>query len=225
MGDPRPSHESGGEDVVLVGLRGFLDAVGRHEDGAREGGKFLFLVLPGRPVMAVEMGMLLQPRITVSGEHLSMGVDVDSLSGGLLQEFIQILEIVSGNEDGLPFLCPQGNDGGNGVSIGFRVGGVEEFHGPEVDLPAFQHEGNQVVDSQCGVARSGEGFVEKPRYCRIGFPEDAGMIGVGRDPLDAVDEEFLQGQHIGIGLRIGFDAHFIALGDQALQRRRRLEKH
>ena len=83
---PGPADQAGGEDAALVGLLGLLDAVGGHQDGAGEGGELLGLVLPGPAVVAVEVGVFLQFRVAVAGQHLAVGVDVDALALGLLQQ-------------------------------------------------------------------------------------------------------------------------------------------
>ena len=113
MGNPGPAHQTGGEDIVLVGFLGLLDAVGGHQDGPGKFGEFLVLVLPGRPVVAVEMGIFFQLRIAVGGQHLAVGIDVDALAFGLLRSF-QVLEIMAGDQDGLAFLVPQRDLGGTG---------------------------------------------------------------------------------------------------------------
>ena len=80
VGDSRPADQTGGEDIVLIGLLRFLDAVGGHDDGAGEFGEFLLLILPGGAVVAVEMGIFLQSRIAVERQHLAVGIDGDALS-------------------------------------------------------------------------------------------------------------------------------------------------
>ncbi|OPY05819.1 MAG: hypothetical protein A4E66_02359 [Syntrophus sp. PtaB.Bin001] len=56
--------------------------------------------------MAVEMGMFLQFRVAVAGEHLSVSINVNSFSGCLLKKVIEIFEVMSGNEDCFSLLCP-----------------------------------------------------------------------------------------------------------------------
>ena len=90
MGNTRPAHKTGGVDIGFVFFLGLLDTVGGHEDGPGKSGKFLGLVLPGGPVMSVEMIVFFQLRIAVAGEHFAMGVDIDPLPLALFQNFFQV---------------------------------------------------------------------------------------------------------------------------------------
>jgi len=143
MGDIRPADQAGGEDIGLVGIPGFLDAVGGKEDGPREFRHLLLLILPGGAEVTVEMAVLLQLGIAVAGQHLAMGVDVDALVPGLLQEHGQILEVVTGDQDALAGDMAQRHRGGDRMTVGAGVAGVQQLHGPEVDLAAFEGEGHQ----------------------------------------------------------------------------------
>ena len=97
----RKCDESGREYAGLVaGLRS-LNAVCGHKDGAREGVEFLCLILPCAAVIANEMAVLFQLRIAVGGQHLPVGVNIDAQSLRLFEQFFEILQVVSGNEDRL----------------------------------------------------------------------------------------------------------------------------
>ena len=56
---------------------------------------FLPLVLPCCAEIALEVGILFQLRIAVSGKHFAVSVDVDVLSLGLLQNKLEIVEVMS----------------------------------------------------------------------------------------------------------------------------------
>ncbi len=51
-----------------------------------------------------------------------MGVDIDAFALGLLQEQLQIVEIVAGNDDEGAFFYGQGHGRGCRSTIGFGVG-------------------------------------------------------------------------------------------------------
>ena len=38
----------------------------------------------------------------MAGQHLAVGVDVDPLAFGLLEQLFQVLQVVAGDEDALP---------------------------------------------------------------------------------------------------------------------------
>jgi hypothetical protein len=67
-----------GEHAVLVlGVRRH-EAVGGHEDRARELGELLTLVLPRGTVVAHQVVVLLELGVGVGGKHLAVRVDVDA---------------------------------------------------------------------------------------------------------------------------------------------------
>ena len=90
MLDAGPLDQAPGEEAVLVALSRLLDAVGGHDDGAGEGGELLGLILPGGAVVADKMAVLLQFRVAVAGEHFAVGVNVDALAFGLLEQQIDV---------------------------------------------------------------------------------------------------------------------------------------
>ena len=59
--------------------------------------------------MTIEMGILLQVRVTMGWQHFTMGINVDSFSFGLLQKLLQILKIMSRHKDCLSFFGAQTN--------------------------------------------------------------------------------------------------------------------
>lgn len=105
MSNIGPSYLSRGKYVFFIGRLGPLDTVRRHEDSPGELGELLRLVLPGRSVMAVKMFILLESRIAVAGKHFTVGVYINSLTLGLLEEFFQILEVVPRHQDRISLLC------------------------------------------------------------------------------------------------------------------------
>ncbi len=77
VGYARPCDEAACEDAALVALAGLLDAVGGHEDRAGEGVELAALILPRTAVIPDEVGVFLQSRIAVGGQHFAVGVDID----------------------------------------------------------------------------------------------------------------------------------------------------
>ncbi len=198
VGHTGPAHETGGEDVVLVGRLGPLDAVGGHEDRTGELGELLLLVLPGRAVVAVEVGVLLEPRVAVGGEHLAVGVDVDALALGLLEKRLQVLQVVAGDEDGLALLCAEGNGRGDRVAVGARVGRIEKLHGPQIHLAALEHESQGRLETDCSVGQGGQGLMDEGVDGRVFLPQDLRVIGIGGDALDPEEQRVLEGEDVGV---------------------------
>jgi hypothetical protein len=134
----RPAHQAGGKNVVLVALLGLLDAIGGHDDGAGKLGELPGLVLPGRAVVAVEMGVFFQAGIAVGGQHFTMGVYKDPLALGLLQDQLQVLQVMAGHQQGLAFFVAQGNGRWHRVAVNPRIAGIQQLHGPQIDLAALE---------------------------------------------------------------------------------------
>ena len=95
VGDVRPLHQTPGEQAVLVGLGRALDAVGVEDDGAREVGELLGLVLPGAAEVTRQVAVFLQLRVAVGGKHLPVGVHVDSRALGLLEQLFEHPQVVA----------------------------------------------------------------------------------------------------------------------------------
>ena len=218
MPDIGPGDEAAGENAAEIGIARLLDAVGGHQDGAGEGIELVGLILPRAAVIADEVLVGLEFGITVGGQHLAVGIDVDAFPFGLLEQFFEVLEVMAGNEDGLAFDRFDADRGGDWMAVGGGVGAVQHFHDLEVDFAAAENQAKQGVDRVVGVGEEIQGFVEK-RVHRVGFDaQSQGVMGVGRGALDAVDEQFLQaGDIFADGGLAPQDRNHFALGGQRRQ--------
>ena len=149
-----PGDQAGGEDILHIAGLGLLNAVGGHKNGPGKLGKLFFLILPGGAVVAVKMTILFQFRVAVAGQHLAVGVDVDALALGLLQQKLQIAQIVAGNQDGLALTCAKRNRSRYGVAVLSCVGGVQKFHGAQVDFSTLKHPADPVFQPKIGTQGS-----------------------------------------------------------------------
>ena len=115
----------------------------------------------------------------MAGQHFAVGIDVDAFAFGLLQDGVQILQVVAGNENGLALLGAQGHGGGHGVAVGAGVAGIQQFHGPQVDFAALERQADIVVDAQAVVQGGRQAFVDIGVDLFVFLPQDAGMVGIG----------------------------------------------
>ena len=221
--DPRPPHQATSKNLVPVGFLRLLDAVGRHHDRTREGVELLGLVLPGGSVVAAEVGMLLQLRIPVAGKHLPVRVYVDSLPLALLENLLQVLEVVAGNQDGLSLLGAQGDLRGNGMSVRTRVARVEKLHGPQVDPPAFQNQADPVVQAQVLSQGRGHAFMNEVVHNVVLLAENPGVVRIRGHTPDPEGQDLLERTDVRIDVRIRTEAHLLALLDHLLPGGCRLE--
>lgn len=104
--DPRIARHACCENPVPIALLNGSNAVRGHQNRAAEGGKFLILAMPCVAVVPVEVRIFLKFRIGVGGEHFAVGIDVDSRIRALVEEFLEVAEIVSGDQNAGTFANP-----------------------------------------------------------------------------------------------------------------------
>jgi hypothetical protein len=194
----------GGEVLDVGGARGH-DAVGGEEHHAGQVGEFLLLVLPGGAVVALEVRMLLQLGIGQAGEHLAVGVDVHALALGLLQQHLQVVQVVAGDDDERALVLRGGDAGRLGMAVGLGVGGVEQRHAGEVDLAEFHDEAQPFLDGVV-VAEGLHALLEPGGDLGVGLAEDAGVVGIGRHAAQAEQQRGAQRDDILVAVEQVFGA-------------------
>ena len=128
-------------------------------------------------------------------KHLAVGIDVDALALGLLQQLFQVVKIVAGDHDEWSLFHLEGHADGNRVAEGLSVGLVQHLHALEIDLADLQDDRQQQVHAP--VLADG-----KERLCQecVDLParmtEDARVIGVGRHAADTEEDQGLQGTDV-----------------------------
>ena len=103
MAHTGPAYRACGKNALTVLRLRLDDAVGRHQNAARKLGKLFLLILPGAAVIADQMRISLELRVSVGGQHLAVRVDIDARIFGLLQQSGQIAQVVTGHQNGLAF--------------------------------------------------------------------------------------------------------------------------
>ncbi|GFI37989.1 hypothetical protein IMSAGC015_02178 [Lachnospiraceae bacterium] len=143
MGTSRISCCASSVESVFVAVFRRHDAVGRHQDRTVEGFKFLLLLPPRIAVVADKVGILFECRVIVGREHLGMGINIHAGSRCLLQQHFQIPQVVTGNQN--TGICPNANIylRNFGISIGFRVGLVQQSHTGYAVFSGFHCQSNQ----------------------------------------------------------------------------------
>ena len=209
--DAGPGHQAPGVETVDVGFGRFLDAVGVEDDGTGELGEFLGLVLPGAAVVAHQVAVFLQAGIAVGRQHLAMGVDVDALAFGLLEDLFHHLQVVAGDQDGLAGLGAELNRGRYRVAVGVGVGGVEQPHDGQVLLAALHGEADEIHQAQVGIGGGGQRLLEEGHDFVIAPAQDHGVIHIGGHTLQAVHEDLDDGTDVFVDM-LGVDAVLLALG-------------
>ena len=197
MSQPPVADDRGGIDAVSVALTRRHDAVGGEKDGCGEIGKLLLLILPRRAEVASEMGVFVQTRIAVRGQHLAVCIDVDALSGGLLEELMQVLKVVTGNDDERSFLNIGVNARGHRIAEGRGVRAVKQRHALEIHLAEFGDEREPFRDAVL-LCERGKPLVEPRAHRLVLAVETHGMVCVGGHALEPEEQRGAQRHQIGL---------------------------
>ena len=81
-------------------------------------------------------------------KHLTMGINIDPFTFGLFEYFLQIFQVMAGNQNRLALFCSQRNLGRDRMAVSSGIAGIQKFHGPQIDLPAFENQVYPVIEAQ-----------------------------------------------------------------------------
>ena len=199
MGHFRIGYQGGRVYTIRVAGLWRHQAVGGEENRRGQICKFFLLILPCGAEITLQVSVFLKLGITVCRQHLPMGVDVDAFALGLLQEQLQIVEIVAGNDDEGAFFYGQGHGRGCRSTIGFGVGLVKKGHAFQVFLTHFHDDGKQLIHAPV-LAHGEKRFGEEPIYLVVHVAQHHGVVGVGSHTADAEENEGLEAADILLGV-------------------------
>ena len=144
------------------------------------------------------------------GEHLPVGVDVDPSALGLLEQVLQVLQVMSGDDDGRPLLDRRGDLNRARDTELRTVGGIEHLHTDEVCLPHLHHHGEELVGPRIGPDHP-ESVVDRVHDGSVGPSQDRGVIRVRGHPAESEEDQGFQ--RADVLMRTPHGAHVIWLGD------------
>ena len=191
-------HHRRGEHPVGIACFGRHQTVGGEQHRCGKFRKLLLLVLPRRAEIALEMGILFQFRIAVSGEHFAMGVDVDAFALSLLQQQLQVVEVMAGDDDERSLFHGQRNGNRHGRSVAFGVGLIQKRHALEVFLANLHHDRQQFLHAPV-LANGEERLGKEAVHLVIGIPQDHGVMCISCHAAHAKQNEGFQASDILIG--------------------------
>ena len=155
--------------------------------------------------MPHKMRERLEHRVPVRGQHFAVGVDIDARALRLLQQFVQVFEIMTGNEDGLALAVPEGNLRGDGIAERLGVPGVQKLHRLQVGLAAAQDKIQPIFKAARLVRRAvlvghpgGERLVDEGVQLRVSLAKDRRVICIGGYALQPVQEQLHGGTDIHV---------------------------
>lgn len=143
------------------------------------------------------MGVFVQTRIAVRGQHLAVCIDVDALSGGLLEELMQVLKVVTGNDDERAFLNIGVDARGHGIAEGRGIRAVEQRHALEIHLAEFGDEREPLRDAVL-LCERGKPLAEPRAHRLVLAAETHGMVRVGGHALEPEEQRGAQRHQIGL---------------------------
>ena len=187
-----------GEHPVGIACFGRHQTVGGEQHRRRKFCKLFLLVLPCRTEIALEMGILFQFRIAVSGQHFAMGVDVDAFALSLLQQQLQVVEIMTGDDDERSLFYSQRNGNRYGRSVAFGVGLIQKRHALEVFLANLHHDRQQFLHAPV-LANGEERLGKETVHLIIGIPKDQGVMCISCHAAHAKENKRFQASDILIG--------------------------
>ena len=189
----RESRAVGGEHAVFVGgAAGWRhDAVGSEQNRTVEGFKLLALLPPSIAVVALQVGVLFKFGIVVCREHLAVGIDVDARVLALLQQLLDVVQIVSADEDTRTVAHSDVHFCDFGVAESGGVGFVEQGHCLHAPFAGLQRKGGELVGIVAGDKLS-EGLQDKLVDIAINLTKAGGMLQIGGHTFETVHGEFFQ---------------------------------
>ncbi len=137
--------------------------------------------------MPDQVVVFLEGRVVVGRQHLAVGVDIDAGALGLLQQFLQVLQVVAADEDAGVGAHADVDLGDLRVAVGGGVGLVQQGHGLDGHLARLQHQGDHLVDREVP-GGGGQGLHDEVVDLVLLVPQYGGMVGVGRDALQPDDQ-------------------------------------
>ncbi len=194
---PGIAHHRRGIDTVGIAGTGRHDAVGGHQNGRGKAVELALLVLPGGAEVSDQLRVFSQPRIPVGGQHLAVGVHVDTGACRLLQQLVQVLQIVAGYHDERPPADIRVDLCGGRVAEGGGVGPVQQGHALVVHQAELRDERQPLLHGVL-LPQGTQPFVEPTADRLILLPQAEGVMGIGRHTLHAEQQRGAQGHDVRI---------------------------
>ena len=155
-------------------------------------------------------------------QHFAVRINIDPHAVRLLEQLLQILQVMAGNEDGFALDRFDAHRRGHRMPVGAGVGGIEYLHGLKVDLAALEAHPQQLVHRRLFFRQVAQRFGKECINRLRLLSQDLRMIRVSGCALDSIDQQFLQSVDVRPMLVFaGQDRNHPAFRDQTGQSRRR----
>ena len=206
----RISGHPGGKNPVLIGIV-FLygnNTVRGHQDWTIERFEFLILLPPGTPVVPSKMIILLECRIVICRQHLTMSIDVYASPFRLFQKFFHIFEVVAADKDSRIVSNTKVNFSHFRISIGRGICLIKKGHCINGKISCFHDKSHHFIHRQ--IFGGGCQSLHQESVNILFFKsQDCRVICVGSNTFHPNDQQLSKGTNIFI--LCGKNANFFCL--------------
>ena len=194
--EAREAHAAGGPDSVLIAVLRRNQAVRGHEDGSVEALELLLLLPPSVSVVARKVRVLLEEGIVVRREHLGVRVNIHTRALGLIEQHLEVLQIMAGNQDGRILADADVDLGDLRVAVSTGVCAVEERHTLDTVLTGLKRQRNEIVDREAVIEGLSERLLQEAIHFLVLAEQCVRVLRVSREALESVGDELAKGSHI-----------------------------
>ena len=131
------------------------------------------------------------------GQQLAVGIDVDPLAGGGLQQRMQILQVVAGRQDRLAAHRRHTNHRGLGDAERADVGGVQGLHHRQIEPAELQRLLQQRLDVGRAAGKKNQGLFHAGIDVVTFIAEHLGVVGICADALEPEQNKCAQADNVG----------------------------
>ena len=128
-------------------------------------------------------------------QHFAVRVDIHALARRLLQQQLQVVEIMAGDDDERSLLHRQRDGHGRGRAVGLGVGLIQQRHALEVLLAHLHHDGQQLVHAPV-LAHGKKSLGEKAVHFLVGITQHHSVMGICRHAAHAEEDQRFEAAHI-----------------------------
>jgi len=124
----------------------------------------------------------------MSRQHLAVRVNIDAFALGLFKKQLQVMKIMSGNDDERTFFDIEGNFRGSRRSVCPGIGLVQKSHALQVDFPGLQDKRKQRIH-RVFLSDGKQGTVEEIIDLPVCIAEDHRMIAIGSHAAESEKDQ------------------------------------
>ena len=127
-----------------------------------------------------------------------MGIDIDTFAGGLFEQFLKILEVMTAHEYARMVSDTNVDPGDFGVAVGRCVCLVKQRHSLYTALAHIKDKREQFVHIYVRTAYLGKGVLDDDIYIFVLITEVTGVTGIGRHTLAAVHGKLFETSYVRV---------------------------